>query len=161
MRFLVAASFAIWALAIPMVLLANEDRTLGFELGSSLEQAQDYAHSRGWELMQTASRTHNSHWSVIGAEATIVFCKNKLFSVDRRYIGGVEEFVSLEARIRREILNGLPETDIQQISLDGNRVSLVDANFLAKDGSHTVVRLRSNDGKVDVLTMTWLAEVCS
>lgn len=161
MRYLVAVSVAIWALTSPLVLFADEDPTLGFEFGSSLEQARDYAQSRGWGLRQPAGWTQTNIWSVVGAEATIKFCKNKLLGVDRRYAGGVEEFVILVARIQREILNGLPETNILQLDLVDKRVSLIDATFLAKDGSQTVVRLRSIDGEVDILTMTWLADVCS
>lgn len=161
MRYLVAVSFAVLVLASPVDLFADEDRTLGFEFGWSLDQARDYAHSKGWKLRQTTSRSHNGFWSVIGAEATIIFCKNKLLSVDRRYHGGVEEFVSLQASIRQEILNGLPETDFLQLSQDGKPVSSIDVTFLAKDGSQTVVRLRSIDGEVDIMTMTWLDDACS
>lgn len=161
MKILRIALAIIGLLLYPLELFAADDRTLGFILGSTKEQAIIHAQSNGWELQPRLGDPNQSLWMVVGTNGVIEFCKSNVLSVTRTYEGGVDEFVVLEAKIRREILNGLPQTQIMQLRSNGKEISLIDAEFSAKDGSQTIVRLSSADRHVEVLSITWSRHACS
>jgi hypothetical protein len=161
MRRFVKIFLAVGLLFAPVQSFAEADVLLGFELGETLEQAKDHAQLNDWQIRPHPSDTTRRLWVIEGANAVLEICQNNVFSITRNYEGGIDEFVALEASVRGEILNGVPETNIFQLHSDGQTSSFIDSEFTAQDGSQTIVRLRSTNGEAKVLTLIWQSEVCS
>lgn len=156
----VFAAIAVGVFPAPSALWAIDNRTLGFSLGSNLDQARAHAASHGWQIRPRGDQPVDRFWIVEETNGMLEFCKGKVFGVTRTYEGGVEAFASLEGKIRHELLSGPPDITVSQFQSDGGPVSLIMALFMGDDGSQTTVQLQSQNGSTQVFSFAILPSVC-
>ncbi|MFV0475762.1 MAG: hypothetical protein ACK5MQ_16385 [Pikeienuella sp.] len=139
-------------IAAPVSAFEPDEFHLGFELGGSIEKAQEHARSRGWTL-RNLSGAFSDDWSVEGANATIYMCDDEIDAVGREFAGGVDEFAIIADKLGWAMRE--PRTSVSTSMTDGVRLSYVNTTFKQHDGAGVSVQLASRDGRTSINTIIW------
>lgn len=111
----------------------------GFELGSSLDEAQQHASSRDWEFVQLSPELPGQ-WKVEGSTGTqigLFVCGDTVTSVNQHKPGDLDEFASIVWRL--SFSHGEPDTQVATFMTGSTRISNVDARFAEFEGLKATV----------------------
>ncbi|MDA4848287.1 hypothetical protein [Hoeflea poritis] len=135
-----------------------DDLLLGFELGSTVEQAERHARSQDWKI-EPLSPHLPREWKVVGAEAGLFVCEGRVLAVRRQLEGGLDEFAAMVQRMPAYL--GKPTTQVATFMAGVTRISTVDTRFEEMDDIGASIQLSSTDGKIGLNTNVWLSVECS
>ncbi len=123
-----------------------------FELGSSLDEAQQHASSRGWQLVRLPPELPDQ-WTVegnTGAKIGLFLCDDTVASIHQYKPGDLDEFANIVFGLR--ILRGKPNTQIMTFMAGATRISNIDVRFAELDGLNVNVQLSSTAGRLGIST---------
>ena len=134
----------------------------GFKLGSSLEEAQRHASSRGWELVRLSPELP-SQWEVegnTGAEVGLFICDDTVTSVHQYKPGDLDEFARIftDLRIARRQME--PIIQVVTFAAGAAQISNVDVKFAELGGHKVNVQLSSTGGRLGISTNYFIGGGC-
>lgn len=126
----------------------------GFELESSLDEAQQHASSRGWQLVRLSPELPGQ-WEVAGdtgAEVGLFVCGDTVTSVHQYKPGDLDEFARIvtELRIARRQME--PAIQVVTFMAGAAQISNVDVKFAELGGIKVKVQLSSTGGRLGIST---------
>ncbi|NRB34794.1 MAG: hypothetical protein HRU31_08590 [Rhodobacteraceae bacterium] len=126
----------------------------GFKLGSSFEEAQRHASSRGWELVRL-SPALPGQWEVegnTGAEVGLFVCDDTVTSVRQYEPGDLDEFARIVAALQRARNQWEPDIQVVTFAAGATQISNVDVKFAELGGHKVIVTLSSTAGRLGIST---------
>lgn len=142
----------------PAAAFELDDLLLGFELGNTIEQAEQHALSQSWTLKPFSPNLPHT-LEIEGAEATLYVCDGQVLSVQRQLGGGLDEFAALVFSLQLSL--GEPTTQVASLMAGATRISIVSAKFEEENGKGAWIQLGSYDGEIRINTNVWSTIECS